>query len=264
MKRYLGFVFLLTVTCMNSFGQKVFKAKRVSINKDYAISSPSNNDKSVVRFEVRPGDYASSGSRSELMYTNLGNTSHFEFSFRAVQLTDEKLWFHISDWHVGTDLFKAVISKGVKLYSPLMLDIENNSIVLNSRAGVYTGDVYNLKRDAKKRMKIYSSPLLSGWNTVSIDIVWSDTDNGQITANVNGNKQVISNIRTTYDMAYPNFFKVGIYRSPQHLTTSILEFKNIIVGDNSIVPNFDRAASGEQNNNPVLIKKYQNYQKSKK
>jgi len=259
MKRFreLILIFFLTLYCCNS--QNTILGKRLSMDNNYAITLPNKNYPNHVRLEVRSGDIASNGGRAEIIAENSAFEEEYSFSFKVVKYKYEsEKHFILADWHHATALHKFAKEKGENLYSPLVVHLIGDNIVLANRAGRFTGKVGNLKLQPSFLMNMLRVPVnYQGWNHVYVKIKWSDSNKGAIYAKINSKKVRKENIRTTYDMAYANFFKVGIYRNLTYKTDAVFEFKNMKVGDRLLVPNFSRRLTGEKNNNKDVIKSIQ-------
>jgi len=249
---YLVGVMLLYVSC---YSQEVIKGKRISRSNDYAITLPNKNNANHVRLEVKAGDIASNGGRAEIMAEHSGFEQEYSFSFKIHKYKYElDKHFILADWHHSTELHRIASRKGENLYSPLVVHLIGDRIVLANRAGRYTGTVGNLKLDPNFTMNMLRVPInYKGWNTVYVKIKWSDKANGAIYAKINGKELNAEGVRTTYDMEYPNFFKVGIYRNLTYQTDAIFEFKDMKVGNKRLIPDFNRKLTGEKNNDPKVI-----------
>lgn len=265
MMRKLYFIVLIILQAACTSAQEgVILGKRISKDTPYAISLPNAQNPNHVRLEVRKGEIASNGGRAEIMAENSGFEQDYSFEFKVVKFAyEQNKHFIIADWHHSTALHNLAKEKGETLFSPIVIHIVGNSIVLADRAGRYVGEVGSLKENSKFKMNLMKVPLkMNEWNKISIKIRWAENNTGAIDASINGIRVNKENIRTTYSMKYPNFFKLGIYRNLTYDNDSVLEFRNMKVGGKALVPNFNRKLTGEKNNNEKIIKsvkeKYRN------
>lgn len=250
---------ILILLCVSCYGQSAIKGKRISRNNVYAITNPDPKRPNYVRMEVRKGEIASNGGRAELMAENSGFEQEYSFSFKVEKYHYElDKHFIIADWHHSTELHKIAASKGENLYSPLVVHLVGDNIVLANRAGRFTGEVGDLILDSKFKMNMLRVPIdYNGWNDVYVKIVWADKNQGSVYAKINDKEIYVKNIRTTYDMNYANFYKVGIYRNLTYASDAIFLFKDLMVGNKMLVPDFSRKLTGEKNNDERIIKSVQ-------
>jgi hypothetical protein len=218
----------------------VIYALRTAENNPYAITCPGKKNDidtcRTIRFEVRPGDYAFNGSRSQIRLKNR-HTRHVEFDLRLNKFQYQNNWFSLMDWHT-TAAYQKEYSNLPKqsLLSPLALQIKNNNLYFYNRA--------NQAINKKDRNSI-KLPFAKGWNHIDVRIKIADDESGGLSIKVNNTEKKFNNVATTYHIDFPTFLKFGIYRSATYSDTSVVEFRNVIVDDSLIVPDFSHRAAGE-------------------
>lgn len=215
-------------------------ALRTAENNPYAITCPGKEHKSdtcrTIRFEVRPGDYAFNGSRSQIRLKNR-HTQHIQFDLRLEKYEYQNDWFSIMDWHVTAAFHKAYPNTEEKKYfSPIAIQLVGTDIKIYNRANGHIN---------KKEKNSVKFVLKEGWNHIDIRIKIADDQTGRLAIKVNDLEKVFDDVATTYDVNFPTFLKFGIYRSATYSDTSVVEFRNVIVDDSLVVPNFSRRAAGE-------------------
>lgn len=209
----------------------VLKVPRVCVSAPHALQQ--NGE--VIRFEVRPDDYAYNGNCSQIKCDTV-KASYYAFEFKPTEFTYlENEFFSIADWHLNSAVGRENIEKGWGHRSPVAINLWKDQISVLLRP---------LNNGELKRVQ--NVPLKKDWNKVEIWITWSsDPKKGKFKCVINGQKVELDNIPTLYQDNKATYFKCGIYRSGKYPGNSVMEFRNIVQGDQKLMPDFDTPPLGE-------------------
>lgn len=222
-----------TVVSLDENRHAVQDVERLSVDRDYPIQLL---DSGVIRFEVRPDDYAFNGNCAQIK-CDTTKASYYSFEFRAPSFTYmHPEFFSIADWHLNPKVGRQNIDKGWGFRSPLALNIRDNEVSVILRP---------VNNGVAKRVLIVKTEL-KDWTQVEIWINWSsDTTQGFFKCRVNEEEITLYNIPTLYPDNKAPYFKCGIYRSGQYTDTSVVEFRNIYQNNTQLFPDFNKPPKGE-------------------